>query len=186
MSGTIKNRNTELYRGKIKDGFKLRHDKMTPEEVEQIRHLRAEGMTIRQIAWLFDCSTTCIRTWLMSEEDRTKLMESQKEHNREWYKQKGLPYYRKRFERLKMLDERGGLIKDYVFKSEQFLKDREAEELAKAFMKQHEDLKYISLDDMKRIISYAYGQGNVEGFSEGFETGIHTVKVNLIKWIREQ
>ena len=186
MSGKIKNRNTAIWKGKIKDGFKLKHDKMTPEEVADIRELRAEGMKIREIAELFDCSTTCIRSWLMSDEERAKMIEGQKAENREWYKRKGLDYYRNRFFRLKMLDEKGALMKDYVFRSEQTVKDSEAEEIAKVIHKENEDLRYISLDDMKKIVFYAYGLGNIAGYSEGFDKGTSAVKDNLIKWIREQ
>ena len=186
MGGKIINRNSELWHSKIKDGFKLKHDKMTPEEVEQIRELRAEGMTYKDIAILMDCSQSCVRSWCVSEEERQAILAMQKESGKDWYEKHKENYCKYKLARLKKLDERGGLIKGYKFRSEMYLKKEKAEELAKACRSNVVGLDTIPDEILRDVIDYAYGQGNMEGYSEGFEDGITAVKKNLKQWIKEQ
>ena len=101
----------QLLRAHIKNEFKLKRDKLTEEEVDKIKELRAQGLTQTAIARRLGISQCTVCVYLMSPEDRKAYMDNRAYAHKLWLKQHGnKEEYKKVLKRRKHLNEVGGLV----------------------------------------------------------------------------
>lgn len=105
-----------LMHTRIKKEYYLRHPKLTEEEVNEIRRLRADGLTQTAIAKRLGVSQASVCVYLMSEADRKEYMENRKSAHRLWVRN-NKKQYQKVMARKKRLKEIGGLVEEDDWKT---------------------------------------------------------------------
>ena len=102
---------TDLMRSRIKNEFKIKRDKLTEEEVDRIKELRAQGLTQAVIARHLGVSQCTVCVYLMSPEDRKEYMKNRVYAHKLWLKQhSNRDNYQKVLKRKRHLKSVGGLI----------------------------------------------------------------------------
>lgn len=100
-----------MFRARIKTEFKLKRDKLTEEEVDEIKELRAQGLTQSAIARRIGVSQCTVCVYLMSPEDRKAYFENRAYAHKLWLKQhSNKEEYQKVLKRKRHLKSVGGLI----------------------------------------------------------------------------
>ena len=101
----------EMLRARIKNEFKLKRDKLTEEEVDKIKELRAQGLTQKAIARQLGVCQATVSVYLMSPEDRKAYFENRASAHKLWLKEHGnKEIYQRVLKRKKHLKSVGGLI----------------------------------------------------------------------------
>ena len=102
---------TAILRSRIKNEFKLKRDKLTEEEVDKIKELRAQGLTQRAIARRMGVCQCTVCVYLMSLEDRKAYRENRASAHKLWIKNhSNKEIYQRVLKRKKHLKSVGGLI----------------------------------------------------------------------------
>lgn len=112
-----------LLRTHIKKEFYLRRPKLTEEEAEEIRKLRAEGLTQKAIASRLSVSQSTVCVYLMSEEKKQEYLENRRGAHRHWVSAHGSQYF-KVMKRKRHLKEIGGLVEKDDWKTGVIIYDK--------------------------------------------------------------
>ena len=100
---------TRLVLRKIKPAFRLHRPKLTDEEFEELKRLRAEGLTQKAIAIRMNLCQSTVCEYLMPAEKRAEMQRNRNESHNRWRKaHKGEPY-RRIMKRKRFLEKVGGL-----------------------------------------------------------------------------
>lgn len=108
----------KLLRAHIKDEFKLKRDKLTEEEVDKIKELRAQGLTQTAIARQLGVCQATVSVYLMSPEDRKAYTENRNYARKLWLKNHNYKeLYKRVLKRKRHLKSIGGLIEEDDWKT---------------------------------------------------------------------